>query len=100
MVYICVYLRESNDGWPFDFGDDPSFDASRRLSGPLTWGVCRPDVRNALRVGDGVVYFAADRLPSRTPSRYQFVGFATVEQRVSQTDIWKRRRLALFRKYG
>jgi hypothetical protein len=100
MVYVCVYLRKSNDGWPFDGGDDPAFRCSVKQRGPLTWGVCRPDVRNALREGDGVVYFAADRLSNRNPARYQFVGFATVEQRVTQTDIWKLPALAAFRRYG
>jgi hypothetical protein len=66
MVYIATYLRESpDDEWPFDHGDDPSFRSSQRLRGRVTWGVCRQNVRNQLRPGDVVVFFAADRLRDR-----------------------------------
>lgn len=34
--------------WPYDVGDDPSFFSAKRLRGPVTWGVCRQDVRNQL----------------------------------------------------
>src|SRR5262245_52755814 len=82
-VYIAVYLRSPNTDWPIDGGDDPSFVASmlsRPSGGRLSWGVCRQDLRNALDVGDLVVFFAADRLRDRrpAPARYAFVGFATV----------------------
>jgi hypothetical protein len=101
MVYIATYLRESpDDEWPFDHGDDPSFRSSQRLRGRVTWGVCRQNVRNKLRPGDAVVFFAADRLRDRRPARYQFVGFATVDRAVRQTDVWTDPVLNGYRRYG
>src|SRR2546427_3816607 len=47
---------EQND-WPYDNGDDPSFYVARR-GGPLTWGVCRQDLRNAISIGSIVVFFS------------------------------------------
>jgi len=46
--------------------------------------VCWKDVWNALRPGDLVVFFAADRLADHCPdpTRYVFVGFATVARKV------------------
>lgn len=100
MVYVVTYLRAATDGWPVDVGDDPSFVSSARVGGDVTWGVCRPDVRRALRPGDAVVFFAADRLRDRRPARYQFVGCATVDRCVRQTDVWTEPGLATFRTYG
>jgi hypothetical protein len=103
-VYIAVYHRSPGSDWPEDHGDDPSFGASREFAargGALSWGVCRQDVRNPLRLGDLVVFFATDRLADRRPQpvRYQFVGFATVDKKVSQVDIWHDRAFAVYRKY-
>jgi hypothetical protein len=42
--------------WPYDNGDDPSFYVARRYGGPLTWGVCRPDVRSTIQTGSIVVF--------------------------------------------
>lgn len=102
MVYVAVYLRECPDGWPLDHGDDPAFGSSRRFRGRVTWGVCRPNVRNAVRPGDAVIFFAADRLRDRRPeaARYQFVGFATVDRSVRQTDVWCDRSLRIYQRYG
>ncbi len=44
-------------GWPYDNGDDPSFYAARH-DGLLTWGVCRQDVRNAVKRESVVVFFS------------------------------------------
>jgi hypothetical protein len=54
-----------------------------------------------LTAGDVVVFFAADRLADRRPEpgRYQFVGYATVDRKVSQLDIWQEDSLAVFRSY-
>ena len=43
--------------WPYDNGDDPSFYAARH-DGLLTWGVCRQDVRNAVKRESVVVFFS------------------------------------------
>jgi hypothetical protein len=102
MVYVAVYHRQSpDDPWPLDHGDDPSFGSSQRRRGPLTWGVCRPDVRRAARPGDLLIFFAADRLRQVRPdaARYQFVGFATVNKCVRQTDFWTVKSLKAFRWY-
>src|SRR5438094_6462895 len=37
------------DKFPYDVGDDPAFLSARRYGGRVTWGVCRPDVRTAIR---------------------------------------------------
>jgi hypothetical protein len=105
MIYIATYLRDPEAvGFPFDVGDDPSFAAGQRFGprgGALTWGVCRQDVRNALDSGDLVIFFAADRLADRrpAPARYCFVGFATVDRKVTQADIWTDDSLAVYRNY-
>lgn len=47
-----------SDGlWPYDNGDDPSFFVAKK-GGPLTWGVCRPDVRNSIPVGSIAAFFS------------------------------------------
>lgn len=103
-VYVAVYHRSPNTAWPEDIGDDPSFVASQNLAprrGVLTWGVCRQDVRNKLRPGDLVVFFATDRLADRRPDpvRYAFIGFATVSQKISQVEIWSDPALTVYREY-
>ncbi len=104
-VYVAVYHRSPGNDWPYDGGDDPSFAASRALAhrgGVLTWGVCRTDVRNKIRPGDLVLFFATDRLSDRRPKplRYNFVGFATVARKVSQVEVWRSRTLSVFRDFG
>jgi hypothetical protein len=101
-VYIATYFRRSGeDSWPLDHGDDPSFGSSARFGGLLTWGVCRPNLRNRVEPGDLVIFFATDRLGRHRPgpARYQFVGFATVARCVRQTDIWQDPTLKLYRQY-
>src|SRR5208283_2890573 len=43
--------------WPYDNGDDPSFYQARQ-GNPLTWGVCRQNVRNAIQPKDIVVFIS------------------------------------------
>ena len=74
--------------WPYDIGDDPSFYSSRTFGGPLTWGICRQDVRNSLRVGDIVVFFSFRKIEGSGESEYRLCAVATVEQKVSQLDLW------------
>lgn len=77
------------ENWPYDNGDDPSFQVARKFGGKLTWGVCRPDVRNSLYEGDIVVFFSYSRHNAHIDSNYRMCGLATVERKVSQTDIWQ-----------
>jgi len=105
-VYVCVYHCTPGRDLPFDYdrGDDPSFLSSAGLrddGGVLTWGVCRPDVRNAIQPNDLVGFFAAERqlhFP-QVPVRYYFTGFATVDRKIRQSDIWQQEEFAVYRQY-
>jgi hypothetical protein len=104
LAYAVVYLRDPSAAWPNDLGDDPAFEAALRSTDAgsvVTWGVCRRRLRNRVVPGDVVVFFAADRLPDRQPeaARYQFVGYATVDRKVSQLEIWQDDKLSVFRGY-
>jgi hypothetical protein len=99
MNYVAVYLRAPRHEWPVDYGDDPSFlssDHHRCAGGVLTWGVCRRNVRSQLARGEVVVFIAADRLQDRRPARYSLAGWATVDTRVSQAQLWNEPELALY----
>lgn len=64
----CKYLKGSTGqfatvekaiaSWPYDNGDDPSFYVALEKGGPLTWGVCRPKIRNRIKPGSIVVFFS------------------------------------------
>jgi hypothetical protein len=99
-AYVATYLRGPDEEWPHDLGDDPEFRTSES-GGPVTWGVCRRPLRNAVNPGDTVVFFAADHTSRLkiSPIRYVFVGWATVEKKFSQADIWTRPELKKFRHY-
>jgi len=74
--------------FPYDIGDDPSFFASKHLGGPITWGVCRADVRRALKPRDWVVFFAAERAPDEPDiTSYYLVAALEVDYLTSQTDV-------------
>jgi hypothetical protein len=83
--------------WPHDTSDDPSFFASKHFGGPITWGICRPNLRCLLRVGDVVVFFS-DEADGRMRI-YRFCGFATVARKVTQEAIWRDPDLAPFQSY-
>ncbi len=104
-VYIVTYLCDPKKDWPYDLGDDPSFENSatfRKGGGVLTWGVCRQDVRNNVKAGDLVIFFAAGEHTKHSTTLYRFVGFAMVDQKVKQTDIWdgEKPELAVYKQYG
>ena len=61
--------------WPYDNGDDPSFYQARR-GNPLTWGVCRQNVRNAVQKDDIVVFIAFTKLSGKIV--YRLCAVATV----------------------
>jgi hypothetical protein len=65
----------------------------------VSWGVCRPDLRNRVAPGDVVVFVAADRLRDHRPARYRLAGWGTVERLVSQVSIWQIEDLSVYRTY-
>src|SRR5262249_5129077 len=71
--------------WPYDNGDDPSFYLARR-GAPLTWGVCRPNVRTQLQPGDIVVFVSFTRL-NDGQIRYRLCSAATVERKLDHRYI-------------
>jgi hypothetical protein len=85
--------------WPYDNGDDPSFYAVRKFGGQLSWGICRQDVRNRLRCGDIVVFFSFRKFRESGDSEYRLCALATVDRKVSQSDIWQDNTLKTYRKY-
>jgi hypothetical protein len=99
-AYAVVYTRAPGSDWPMDIGDDPAMMAAT-MPGPgvITWGICRRAERNRVARGDLIVFFAADRLSDRKPARYCWVGYATVDWKVTQADIWTSGELSGLRKY-
>jgi len=88
---------------PFDYdkGHDPSLLSGakfRNQGGVPTWGVCRADVRNAIRPGDLVVFFAAGH-KRQFPIHYYFTGFATVSRKIRQSAIWLPDEFAVYGQY-
>jgi hypothetical protein len=71
--------------WPYDNGDDPSFCVARR-GGLLTWGVCRQDLRNAIRIGSIVVFFSFTPLESGE-TLYRLCAVTTVTQKADHRAI-------------
>src|SRR5437762_1781235 len=96
---LTTFLREYDDGY-FDWGDDPGFFAAQHRLGDArmaSWGVCRRDVRIALREGDSVVFFCASQ--ADRVWRYYFVGVGVVATLVKRTDLWSERRFAPYRDF-
>ncbi|MGB8259025.1 MAG: hypothetical protein WCE75_01680 [Terracidiphilus sp.] len=84
-----------NDEWPYDNGDDPSFYVARQ-GGPLTWGVCRQDLRNAIEKDSIVVFFSFTSRPNGDIA-YRLCAVATVDDKVDHRAIHDDRRLRRFR---
>lgn len=97
--YAVTYLSSAIASWPLDVGDDPAFGTSERLHGPVTWGICRADIRKAAKAGDVIVFFAAQAGAARSDVVYRFVGYGRVARLLSQVDIWRKPDLGLFRDY-
>lgn len=96
---ISEILKDVEYNWPYDNGDDPSFYSMRSLGGPLTWGVCRPDIRNIIKKGDIVVFFSFQKDNRNKETEYRFCCVATVEDKISQAEIWQEEDLKVFRNY-
>ncbi|MGC1187787.1 MAG: hypothetical protein WA871_10375 [Candidatus Acidiferrales bacterium] len=71
--------------WPYDNGDDPSFHIARR-GGPLTWGVCRQELRNSIKPGSIVVFFSF--MPRTQRIRYRLTAAATVTDTLDRRVIF------------
>lgn len=81
-------LARASD-FPYDVGDDPSFFASSYNHGPVTWGICRPDVRCDIKVGDWVAFFSAEHSQeSLATTRYRFVGAHCVQGKLAHTSLF------------
>ena len=73
------------DAFPYDGADDPAFFCARHFDAPVTWGVCRTDVRNQVAPGDWVAFFSGERLATGDGQDidYRFVGVLQVASRHS-----------------
>lgn len=99
-VATAFYSACGTSLFPYDVGDDPAFFAAEQLVGPVTWGVCRPDVRGMIQPGDWCVFFSAQH-PKANPANteYRFVAALEVEFKMSHTEIWNSSRLPNLKKY-
>lgn len=102
-IYIAPFHSRLKGSWPYDVGDDPSFQSRQLHRGALTWGVCRPPVRNTMRPGDIVVFFSfpakQKNQEDEWPKEYRLCAFATVETKISQAEIWTDPKFKIFRRY-
>src|ERR1035437_5490017 len=73
-----------SDEWPYDNGDDPSFYQARRRN-PLTWGVCRQNVRNAVRRDDIVVFISFTKISELI--KYRLCSVATVASKMDHRYV-------------
>lgn len=78
----------NDEAWPYDRGDDPSFFArlnEAKKPGPLTWGICRGDVRNRIMKGDVVVFFS--KRGAQNNDEYSLSAIVTVEAKIKHTEV-------------
>jgi hypothetical protein len=100
-------LKSEVNKWNYyDISDDPSFFAYRVLRNKqdgLSWGICRPDLRNVLEKDDVVMFFAVDIAEKNNRcdgvNNYYFIGYATVKEKIKQIDIWDTQQYTDFQKY-
>ena len=81
-----AFHARSPGGFPYDIGDDPSFFSARHHHGPVTWGVCRHDVRGAIQPGDVMVFFSAEQKLATVD--YRLVAVLCVDRKISQTSLF------------
>jgi len=84
--------------WPYDNGDDPSFYVTRQHGGPLTWGVCRQDLRTQIDDGSIVVFFSFTPLKGGKVS-YRLCAVATVAEKLDHRAVDRDRRFSRFRDF-
>jgi len=88
------FLKEYNN-WHYDVGDDPAFFCAKKYKSNVTWGICRPDVRNNIESNDVVVFFCFNS----EQRKYYFVGLSTVKLKIKQTDIWSNDDFSVYQNY-
>lgn len=79
-AYLIVFLGKYQDGRIYDVGNDPCFD------NPPTWGICRPNIRRAVRSGDILVFVA------RIDKEYYLKGYMEVGEKIDYPMALKRYR--------
>lgn len=85
--FATVEEAIASQEWPYDNGDDPSFFMARHHGNPLTWGVCRQQVRNTIRPGSIVVFFSFTKI--ETVYRYRMSAVATVANKIDRRMVFK-----------
>jgi hypothetical protein len=93
--FLKVETSISKGEWPYDNGDDPSFYVARQ-GGQLTWGVCRQDLRNAIKKDSIVVFFSFTPL-THNEILYRLCAVATVDDKIDHRAIHYDRRLRRFK---
>ncbi len=83
--FAIVEKAIDSGDWHYDNGDDPSFYVARK-GGLLTWGVCRQDVRNAIKRGSIVVFFSYTSHAKKV--RYRLSAVATVADTVDRRIVF------------
>jgi len=88
----------------YDWGDDPSFYSALCTQGDPAfagWGVCRPDVRQAVVPGDLVVFFCAKRqAPRARTTDYYFIGVGTVQHSIqNRSHLWSKPQFRFYRSH-
>jgi hypothetical protein len=106
--FLDEYWREDRY---YDWGDDPAFFGARAAFNDArraSWGVCRRDVRSAVKVGDAVAFFigkpafvvgARGRHTPTGTVDYLYVGCGTVGQLVDRRELWEDEALAAYRDF-
>jgi hypothetical protein len=91
LPFVRKYLDRYDEPDCFDdWGDDPSFFSAAEILGSAdqaTWGVCRPDVRARMTVGDFVAFFCAKQT-GRGTWDYFYIGVGTVGRLLDRHAIW------------
>jgi hypothetical protein len=90
-----VNCIQNHNNWHYDIGDDPSFYCSNNHHTNLTWGICRPDIRNNISSNDVVLYFCF----CAECNSYFLTGLATVDALISQSDIWTNKNYAQYNNF-
>lgn len=93
--FLVVEKAIETGEWPYDNGDDPSFYVARH-GGPLTWGVCRQDVRNSIGVGDIAAFFSYTPMEGNQVL-YRLCAVTTVLTTQDVRAVHRERRFAEFR---
>jgi hypothetical protein len=96
-AYAPLHQALSQQKWPYDYGDDPSFFCRKHRGGALTWGICRADVRSQLQPGDIAVFFSF--AANSGIVTYRLSAIATVQQKIPQSAIFLDPKVKTYRRY-